>query len=249
MVEKSKQELTTTTPHLVQPGSTKVSFANPQTETAYEGLTGIKEGQPPSNEAVLVGIEQARQSILASQTYLTKEGKDIQQDTLALLDLIKMIIQYRNSDEKIQQFLTCFRRLSEKYAPEFGEDLKFGVQRGYKMSQKGTTRDIYNAIWGLRDFVFQLIRSSDFRQAVFEFFQYIQVLAGQTSIDEKPEGFLSNMKAKIVHGVKSVGGLRNLNNQLQDKEKPKLLRVLDHKVLPSHKRRFSDHPRFTLRKI
>ena len=57
--------------HLVEPGTTKVHFQNPQTETAYQGIQGIKEGVPPSNEAVIIGIEQAKQSILSSQTLLS----------------------------------------------------------------------------------------------------------------------------------------------------------------------------------
>ncbi|KAF0976216.1 hypothetical protein FDP41_004891 [Naegleria fowleri] len=195
MVEH-RTEQATGVPHTGEP-TTKIRFQNPQTETAFQGLAGIREGVPPSNEAVLVGIEQAKQSVLSSHNLLDREGRLIQRDTLLLLDLIKMVIEERNSDEKIQNFLICFKNLTQKYAPEFGEDIRYGVKRGYETTQAGTNKDIYNSIIGLRDFVFELIRSSDFRQAMMDFFQYLQFLVDENA---GQEGFVG----KITEGIKSL---------------------------------------------
>ncbi|KAG2381309.1 hypothetical protein C9374_006298 [Naegleria lovaniensis] len=177
MVEH-RTEQTTGVPHTGDQPTTKIRFQNPQTETAFQGLAGIREGIPPSNEAVLVGIEQAKQSVLSSHNLLDREGRLIQRDTLLLLDLIKMVIEERNSDEKIQNFL-------------------YGVKRGYETTQTGANRDIYNSIIGLRDFVFEVIRSSDFRQAMMDFFQYLQLLVDENAGEE---GFVG----RITEGIKNL---------------------------------------------
>ena len=78
----------------------------------------------------------------------------------------------------------------------------FFKKGGYETSQKGATRDVYQSIVGLRDFVFQLIRSADFREAIGEFFQYLQILAGEVNIDEKGSG---NIISKLASGIKSMG--------------------------------------------
>ncbi|KAL9649900.1 hypothetical protein ABK040_011373 [Willaertia magna] len=176
----------------VPPGTTQVNFQNPQTQKVFEGVRGATvTGQPPSNESVLTGIEQAKQSIKTSTPYLTQEGKLIQKDTLELLNLIKDIVQNKNEDEKIQKFLLNFRNLTQKYGPQIGENIRTSTRQGFQNVDTGDVRNnFYNAIIGLRDFLFQFIRSNEFRNLIVDLFQYLQILAGKKIEESKQQGKL-----------------------------------------------------------
>ncbi|KAL9651860.1 hypothetical protein ABK040_000207 [Willaertia magna] len=160
--------------------TTKVSFTNPQTQKVFESVKGIQEtGVPPSNESVISGIQQAKQSLQASNQMLSREGQLIQRDSLALLDLIESLILERNKDEKMQKFLWHFRNFTQRNSSMVGRELAQTARRGRHGGMGVSGDDLTQAVYGLRDFVVQLVRSNEFRELFFEFFNYLQFLSGK----------------------------------------------------------------------
>ncbi|KAL9647431.1 hypothetical protein ABK040_006793 [Willaertia magna] len=180
----------------IQP-TTKVSFTNPQTQKVFESVRGITEtGQPPSNESVLSGIQQAKQSLRASNEMLSREGQLIQKDSLALLDLIEGLILERNKDEKMQKFLWHFRSFTQRHSSMVGREIAETARRG-KYGGMGVSGDeLTQAVYGLRDFVVQLVRSNEFRELFFEFFNYLQFLSGKKFAEHE-------------HGINSDVGMQS----------------------------------------
>ncbi|KAL9650917.1 hypothetical protein ABK040_015436 [Willaertia magna] len=192
----------------------QLSISNKTINQTTEAIKSLGQGELPSNEQIVQGIESTKEAIQSLELEKSSSGQQLQDRAAKLLDLLKQLILEKNEDESLQNFLKHFNNFIKKFGEEVSENVKEDVQKEWNeqtsstIVTKNAKDDFYVAVQGLKNFTFQIIRSNDFRLVMLDCFEYLQQLLKSNLRSAEIKGTeLINQTAETLIGEKPKDNL------------------------------------------
>ncbi|EFC47113.1 predicted protein [Naegleria gruberi] len=189
MVEiKNPSSSTTITPKIadtvqevkenIQENIVNVTVDNKAIDQTIEGLKSLTKGEIPSNEQLLSGVEQVKDIVDKSSQYVTS-SQNIQERAIHLLDIVKQLIEEKNKDQVLQQFIYNTNMFIDKYSDKVVHVVKDTTSDvNDQLNQE--TKSFYESVQNFSNFIFELFRSNSFRLLMVDTLNYLRVLSNKS---------------------------------------------------------------------